>query len=243
MKALIFAAGLGTRLKPFTDHKPKALVEVAGKTLLERTLSKLQASGFDDIVVNVHHFSHQIIDFLNGDARFRGVKISDETEQLLDTGGGLRAAIPLFDAGNEEPLLIHNVDILSNVDLAAFYEENKSYDAALLVSRRKTSRYLLVKEGCLVGWTNVDTGEVRTPYENLDLAACEMYAFSGIHLFSPKLLPVLNDYPKRFPIMDFYLMQCHRLNLHCCVKHDLQLVDVGKLSTLQAAEDFCSAFS
>ncbi len=240
MKALVFAAGLGTRLKPITDSVPKALVEVGGKTLLERLLLKLAADGFDDVVVNVHHFSKQIMDFIAADKRFRKVRISDETSMLLDTGGGLRRAVSLFAVDDDAPILIHNVDILSNLDLASFYEANKMHDVTLLVSERKTSRYLLVKDGRLVGWTNIDTGEVRTPYVGLDLDACRKLAFSGIHLFSPRLSTLLDGYPEKFPIMDFYLTQCHRINIHCELKEDLQMVDVGKLSTLQAAEEFCS---
>ncbi len=237
MKALVFAAGLGTRLKPLTDSMPKAMVEVGGKPLLHHILSKLQASGINDIVVNVHHFSEQIIEFLNGNEQFRKVKVSDESAALLDTGGGLRKAIPLF-SDDDAPILIHNVDILSNVDLRLFYEENFSNDVTLLVSRRKTSRYLLVRDNRLVGWTNIDTQEVKTPYKDLDIGECEYLAFSGIHIFSPKLLPLLSEFPSAFPIMDFYISQCHRLRIHCCEMENLSLVDVGKISTLKIAEDF-----
>ena len=150
MQSMIFAAGLGTRLKPLTDRMPKALVRVSGKPLLEHTIERLRMAGCKNIVVNVHHFANQIIDFLNANDFGIDIRISDETEQLLDTGGGIKKAAPLFDS--ESPILIHNVDILSNVDLHAFYdrvalaERQSQVDALLLVSGRKTKRYLIFDE-------------------------------------------------------------------------------------------------
>ncbi|MBR5193864.1 MAG: NTP transferase domain-containing protein, partial [Bacteroidaceae bacterium] len=157
MKAMIFAAGLGTRLKPLTDHMPKALVPVAGKPMLEHVILKLIASGFDEIVINVHHFAEQIIEFLKEKNTF-GIKIwiSDETEELLDTGGGIKKASSLLN----EPFLVHNADILSNVDLKALYDFHiaSENDATLLVSPRKTVRYLLFDQTTrLCGWINKDT--------------------------------------------------------------------------------------
>ena len=154
MKAMIFAAGLGTRLKPLTDHMPKALVPVAGKPMLEHVIEKLKASGFNEIVINVHHFGNQIIDFLKEKDNF-GIQIwiSDETEELLDTGGGIKKAAHFFD----EPFLVHNADILSNVNLKDLYEFHQASknDATLLVSPRKTVRYLLFnEENRLCGWVN-----------------------------------------------------------------------------------------
>ncbi len=237
MKALVFAAGLGTRLKPYTDTRPKALVEVAGRTLLELTLDRLIAEGFDDIVVNVHHFASQIIDFLAAHPRFSNVKVSDESAALLDTGGGLRKAMPLF-VRDDAPVLIHNVDILSNAPLSDFFRTNGDASAALLVSRRATTRYLLVRDGLLVGWTNTSTGEVRSPFQNLDVEHCDKLAFSGIHLFSPRLAGMMAGYPEKFPIMDFYLSACAAEEIRCVEHPNLQLVDVGKLETLAKAEEF-----
>ena len=160
MKAMIFAAGLGTRLKPLTDHMPKALVPVAGKPMLEHVIEKLKASGFNEIVINVHHFGNQIIDFLKEKDNF-GIQIwiSDETEELLDTGGGIKKAAHFFD----EPFLVHNADILSNVNLKALYEYHQASgnDATLLVSPRKTVRYLLFEENRLCGWVNKDTLQTK----------------------------------------------------------------------------------
>lgn len=159
MQAMIFAAGLGTRLKPLTDTMPKALVKVAERPLLEHVMAKLKAAGCNRIVVNVHHFSDQIKNYLQAHDFGISIEVSDETEQLLDTGGGIKRAASLFYAG--EPVLIHNVDILSNVDLGAFYrtayKENSCgrVDAVLLVSARQTQRYLIFNDEMrLVGWTN-----------------------------------------------------------------------------------------
>ena len=144
MKAMIFAAGLGTRLKPLTDHMPKALVPVNGRPMLEHVILKLKQSGFNELVINIHHFGEQIIDFLEANQNFGlTIHISDEREQLLDTGGGIKKAAPFFQ-GNE-PFLIHNVDILSDTDLKALYEYHlhSGNDATLLASKRTTARYLL----------------------------------------------------------------------------------------------------
>lgn len=238
MKAMLFAAGLGTRLKPLTDRMPKALVSVAGRTLLEHTLNKLQRVGVDEVVVNVHHFGEQIIDFIATHDFGMQVYVSDERDALLDTGGGLRRAAHFFDKANG-PILLHNVDILSNADLGTFYESAKPFPITLLVSERVTSRYLLFDEDMnLKGWINVETGEVRTPYENLDIQSLRKYAFSGIHAFSPLMFSRINSYPTKFPIIDFYLSECNQIQIKGFLVDNLQLVDVGKYATLQSAEQF-----
>jgi NDP-sugar pyrophosphorylase family protein len=237
-QAMIFAAGLGTRLKPLTDRIPKALVRVGNKTLLERVIDILKDADTDEIVINVHHFAEQIRDFLDDHSNFNtDIRISDESDRLLDTGGGLRKASSLFNG--VDPILIHNVDILSNVNLKEFYERNKNFKATLLVSSRKTSRYLLFDDNNrLVGWTNIQTGEVKSPYKDLNPNDCHQYAFSGIHLFSPSLFPEMQSFPDKFGIIDFYLKVCGEIEIHGEVKDDLQLMDVGKLDTLAQAEDF-----
>ena len=254
MQAMIFAAGLGTRLKPLTDRIPKALVSVGGEPLLKRVIFQLKDAGFTRIVVNVHHFSNQIIDYLRENENFGlDIRISDESDQLLETGGGIKKAWPLFD--QKEPILIHNVDILSNVDLKKFYqmetkdllsssdEKSQVQDtplaARLLVSERKTKRYLLFDDTMrLVGWTNIETGEVKSPYKNLDPKKYQMYAFSGIHMVAPSLFPLMEDEPDKFPIMDFYLRHCDKVRIEGYVKNDLKLMDVGKQETLKEAETF-----
>ena len=251
---MIFAAGLGTRLKPLTDRIPKALVSVGGEPLLKRVIFQLKDAGFTRIVVNVHHFSNQIIDYLRENNNFgMDIRISDESDKLLETGGGIKKAWHLFD--QNEPILIHNVDILSNVDLKKFYqmetkdllpsseELNLSQDAPLaarlLVSERKTKRYLLFDDTMrLVGWTNIETGEVKSPYPGLNPKDFKMYAFSGIHMVAPSLFPLMEDEPDKFPIMDFYLRHCDKVRIEGYVKNDLKLMDVGKQETLKEAEAF-----
>ena len=237
---MIFAAGLGTRLKPLTDTMPKALVRVGDKPLLAHVILKLKAAGFERIVVNVHHFAQQIVDYLRDNDSFGvDIRISDETEKLLETGGGIKKALPLFNA--DSPILIHNVDILSNVDLRELYEyaEDGHWDAMLLVSWRKTKRYLLFDDEMLLdGWTNIETGEVKSPYKGLDPASLKQYAFSGIHILSPSVFPLFDTMPDRFGIIDFYLKYCHQRAFLGKEKKDLRLLDVGKLETLQEAEEF-----
>ena len=247
---MIFAAGLGTRLKPLTDTMPKALVRVGGEPLIKRVILNLAAAGVDRIVVNVHHFAGQIIDYLKDNDNFGlDIRISDETDGLLETGGGIKKAAPLFDP--TAPILIHNVDILSNVDLREFYQiasqsekgkvksEESECDAVLLVSWRKTKRYLLFNDDMkLVGWTNIETGEVRSPYPELNPKECRMYAFAGIHALSPRLLKMMDQFPDRFGIIDFYLKACATHNIKGYVKDDLKLMDIGKLDTLAQAEEF-----
>ena len=224
---MIFAAGLGTRLKPLTDTMPKALVPVGGQPLLWHVIMKLKAASYERIVVNVHHFAQQIIDYLQANANFGlDIRISDERQQLLETGGGIKKALPLFDAN--APILIHNVDILSNLDLCAL-----PMDAPLLVvSERKTKRYLQFDDTMrLVGWKNIETGELKGS-EGRSLA------FSGIHIFHPSLAPLLSDWPERFPIMDFYLKVCGDRLIRGYEARDLNLLDVGKLDSLDQAETF-----
>lgn len=272
---MIFAAGLGTRLKPMTDTMPKALVPVGGKPLLAHVIERLQAAGYERLVINVHHFADQIERYLRVNQNFGlDIAISDERELLLDTGGGLKKAAPLFDP--DEPILIHNVDILDNVDYDWLYRQHQpDEDAVLLVSRRKTKRYLLFDSGMrLMGWTNIETGEVRSPFPWLRetslgslegekglvhihegeeeptlpsvgmkvssplgrLGGVYAFAFSGIHSFSPRLFPLMDRFPDRFPIIDFYLSTCHRARIVGLVKDDLQVLDVGKPETLQQAD-------
>lgn len=226
-QAMIFAAGLGTRLKPLTDTMPKALVRVGGQPLLWHVVQKLKSSGYDHIVVNVHHFADQIVDYLKANNHFGiDIQISDESTGLLETGGGIKKALPLFDA--ESPILIHNVDILSNLDFATM----DLTESVLFVSERKTKRYLQFDDNMrLVGWKNIETGEVKGR-EGRSLA------FSGIHIIGPSMYPLFADWPERFPIMDFYLKACSDYLIRGVEVKDLKLMDVGKLDTLEQAETF-----
>lgn len=242
---MILAAGLGTRLKPLTDTMPKALVPVGGTPLLDLIIRRLMLQGYDRFVVNIHHFAQQIVDHVGQQDYAPLVHFSDESDQLLETGGALKKAQYLFR--DDEPILIHNVDILDNVDYAWFRRQHQSdEDAVLLVSRRQTKRYLLFDNAMrLMGWKNIETGEVKSPYEYVRRTglsqhgeALNMFAFSGIHSFSPRLFPLMDRFPDRFPIIDFYLSVCHRAPIVGLLKEDLRVLDVGKVDSLEQAENF-----
>lgn len=244
MKAMIFAAGLGTRLKPLTDHMPKALVPVAGRPMLEHVILKLKAAGFNELVINIHHFGEQILDFLRANQNFGlTIHISDERDCLLDTGGGIRKAEPFF-RGNE-PFLVHNVDILSDTDLKALYEYHRQSgnDATLLASRRKTIRYLLFDdEKRLCGWINKDTLQTKPEGFAYNPEHHHEYAFSGIHVISPSLFHYMDErWTGKFSIMDFYLQTCHEARIRGRLTDTLRLIDIGKPETLTQAEEFLAS--
>ena len=332
MKAMIFAAGLGTRLKPLTDTMPKALVPVCGQPLLYHVITKLVKAGYDHIVVNVHHFPDQIIDYLKAHDFGVRIDVSDERDFLRETGGGIRYAHPLLtdfstppsaplemteadsfaplgmtkecpsvplemtedgssvslgrteadsfaslgmtecaacrpdgiplssrlDGGplsfrqsgasgeifRREPFLVHNVDIVSNLDLRWFREQHREGAlATLVVSERKTQRYFLFDEdNRLRGWTNLATGEVRSPYQDIDPEKCRKLAFSGIHLISPEIFDAFErlGMGDRFSIVDFYLKACAEYPIYGVVPPDFTMVDVGKFATLPEAESICA---
>ena len=254
MKAMIFAAGLGTRLKPITDTMPKALVPVCGQPLLYHVITKLVAAGYDDLVVNVHHFPDQIIHFLHSHDFGVRIAVSDERDFLRETGGGIRYAKYLltdfsnlpsapFEMTKEAPFLVHNVDIVSNLDLQWLRDQHrKDALATLVVSERKTQRYFLFDgDNRLRGWTNIATGEVRSPFPDIDPERCRKLAFAGIHLISPDVFDAFDRYGfgDRFSIVDFYLRACADYPVYAAVPPDFQLVDVGKFDALPEAEAIC----
>lgn len=239
---MIFAAGLGTRLRPLTDNMPKALVPVAGKPMLERVILKLKESGFCDITVNIHHFGEQIIDFLRANNNFGAdIHISDERAMLLDTGGGIKKARPFLD-GNE-PFLVHNADILSEIDLPAFYRHHleSNAEATLLVSERNTSRYLLFdQEHNLHGWINKSTGEVKPADFAYNEGAYQELAFGGIHVISPSLFRYMDqeEWTRKFSIIPFYLSVCRKTAIQGYPLQGFQWFDIGKPETLGMAEEY-----
>lgn len=241
MKAMIFAAGLGTRLKPLTDTMPKALVPLAGKPLLQWQVEKLRDAGITDIIVNVHHFPDQIIDTIRANQGWGCyITISDERDMLLDTGGGLKKAIRLLiDNGqwtmDNEPILACNVDILSNIDLRALMA---SYAGAsmLVVSERETQRYLCFDaQQTLCGWTNIKTGE-RKGHDGRHLA------FSGMQILSPEAQTLIKQMPQdKFSLIDFYLHVMEKLPLQAYIPSDYRMMDVGKIDQIEEAERFAES--
>ncbi|MCH5225761.1 MAG: NTP transferase domain-containing protein [Muribaculaceae bacterium] len=236
MKAMILAAGLGTRLKPLTDRIPKALVEVGGVPMLERVILKLKGEGFDYIVVNVHHFSEQIIDFLK--TRDYGVEIavSDESERLLDTGGGIVNARRLLFGRDHGPVLIHNVDILSNAELRSLVDKD---EMSLLVSDRESSRKLIFDpEMDLRGWRNLTSGQTRP--ENLNPEPeWRDYAFSGIYSMTEQGVEEMKNLMGEgaFPVMDYFLSERRIEQVKGIVSTNLKIIDIGKPATLSQASD------
>jgi MurNAc alpha-1-phosphate uridylyltransferase len=234
MKAMILAAGLGTRFKPWTDRHPKALALVNGKTLLERNLRYLQSFGIKDVLVNVHHFAEQMVDALSKNNGWGSrVTISDESDQILETGGGLKKAASYFNQGS---FFLMNVDILTNLDLKAmisFHEEKKPM-VTIAVTNRKSSRYFLFdKNERLTGWRNIKTGEEKIIMPgNVQVEK----AFSGIHLISPDIFPLMNQQGK-FSIVDVYLDLAAARPIFGFDHSGSYLVDVGRPESVAVAEN------
>ena len=244
MKAMIFAAGLGSRLKPLTDTMPKALVPYSRHPMLEHVILKLKAAGFTEIVINIHHFGEQILDFLEANENFGLIiHISDERDLLLDTGGELRK--PVLSLKTPMSLSpIHNVDILSDVNLKELYDYHLRSGAVatlLSTSQRKTSRYLLFDtDKRLCGWINKDTEQVKPEGFQYDSSLYQEYAFSGIHVLSPAIFQWMTSpsWDGKFSIMDFYLATCRQVNYGGYLTEKLHLIDIGKPETLAKAEGF-----
>ncbi len=235
MKALIFAAGKGTRLRPFTDHHPKALMKVNGIPLLERNIRYLQSYGINDFVINLHHFGEQIIDFLEQNRYFGAhIEFSHEKDQLLETGGGLIFAKKFL--AQEEDFLIMNADILTDMkisDLVHFHRKQNSL-VTLAVSDRKSSRKLLFDEKMLLkGWKNTDTGEQRLSIGNNNLKSL---AFSGIHCVDVRFFNHIKRTGK-FSIMEEYLDLMLTEDIYG-FQHQAKLVDVGRPQSVLKAEQY-----
>ena len=237
MKAFILAAGLGTRLKPWTLSHPKALVPVGEKPMLQRVIENLRKQGIDDISLNIHHFGNQILDFLKAQ-NFIDIKVSDESDALLDTGGALLKAAPILCA-DDSPVLVHNVDIVSNADfgrLLAWHNKTKA-DITLLVSRRDSSRKLIFDQNMnLRGWHNLKTDEYRPEGFSMKPDYRE-YAFSGIYIISPSLISRMekDGFSGKFSIIDYFLAQSDKRNIVGFPVEDLKLIDIGKPETLSQA--------
>jgi NDP-sugar pyrophosphorylase family protein len=203
MKAMIFAAGLGTRLYPYTSDRPKALVEVSGKALLQLAIEKIAKYGYNELVINIHHFGDQIIDYLEKNRNFGlDIKVSDERDSLLDTGGAILKAAPLLEG--VEPFLVYNVDVISNIDLKLFraYHEERGGLATMVVRDRKTERYLLLDDTMrLSGWRNLKTGCERVSRQ---VKKYNLLAYSGIQMIDPAIFKLITE-TGRFPLIPLYL--------------------------------------
>ena len=236
MKAMIFAAGIGSRLRPLTDNRPKALVEVKGKPLLEWCIIRLKQFGIDEVVINVHHFASLIVKFLEEKNNFDiQIDISDESDQLLDTGGGLLKAVSFFKK-SKEPVFVCNVDVLSNIDIdkMLYYHKKQRAMATLAIRKRETSRYLLFNEHQqLCGWKNMKSGEQII--SNDDFMLLLPWGFSGMQIIEPVLLRHFKHKGK-FSIIQSYLdWAVHFKILGYEHNRDIWL-DVGKPETLAKAE-------
>ena len=236
---MIFAAGLGTRLKPLTDTMPKALVPLAGKPLLQWQVEKLRDAGITDIIVNVHHFPDQIIDCIRANNGWGcNIVISDERDFLLDTGGGLKKALKLsLLTSHLSPLLACNVDILSNIDLRALIARYEQTGVSqLVVSDRVTQRYLCFDENDhLCGWTNIATGEVKG-------RDGRHLAFSGMQILNDATLRLLDSMPEeKFSLIDFYLKIMNEVPLQAFVPSNYSMMDVGKIDQIAQAETFAES--
>ena len=242
MKAMVFAAGLGTRLRPLTNDRPKALVEIAGRTMLEMTLSRLRAFGICDVIVNVHHFADVVIAYLKANSNF-GMRIEISREDvLLDTGGGLKKAAYFFLEDSKDPdapIVLHNVDVLSTIDLqrmVQFHAENQAL-ATLAVQSREASRYLLFDEQlqlCGRRFVREDKAEVVRPSRPM-----QALAFCGIHVISPNLLSMMTG-DGAFSIITSYLTLAAREETILAFRADeYDWRDLGTPDrVMQAAEDF-----
>lgn len=237
MKAFILAAGLGTRLRPWTLTHPKALVPVAGVPMLERVILRLRSEGFTRIVVNVHHFAEQIEEFLDANDFGIEIKVSDERAELLETGGALLHVRELL-CKDSAPVLVHNVDILSDAPLAELMQahERGGGMATLLTSCRDSSRRLVFDNGSLCGWHNLSEDKWK-PENFRATTSMTQEAFSGIHVISPKLIEQMPamGFQGKFSIIDFYLAAAGRYNIRRELRPRLNLIDIGKPETLAQA--------
>ena len=250
MKAMIYAAGLGTRLRPLTDDRPKALIEVGGKPMLQHVIENIKKAGITRAVVNVHHFAGKVIDFLDRNGNFGiDIAISDESDRLLDTGGGLLQARPLLDG--DEPILLHNADILTDLDLRLMKMRG---DATLLVGTRGSSRRLVFDHNDgnngsadgsdmmqLCGWIDTASGATRPDGFIYDPSRHTTRSFNGIHLFSPALFPTLEDYSRSagsdaFSITPFYVAASGTHSIYATEPDGYSWFDIGRPETLAAAD-------
>ena len=233
MKALILAAGLGTRLHPITQHTPKALAKINDLTLLEILINRLKKFGIEEVIINIHHFADQVVDFVEKKRQFGiDIRFSDERELLLDTGGGIKNAEWFLNDG--ESFLVHNVDIISSIDLSDFadYHQKSGSLVSLAVRERDTSRYFLFDDDdVLCGWKNTATGKQIITRE---VAAIHPFAFSGIHIISAEIFKLI-DRTGKFSIVDEYLRLSPEYKISAYKHTNSKWMDLGKVENLEQA--------
>lgn len=236
MKAMIFAAGLGTRLRPITHQIPKALVEVGGIPMIERVIINLKAAGVDGIIINLHHFPDKIKDFVASRDHFHiDIHYSDESSELLDTGGGLKKAAWFFE--DDQPFFVHNADVLTSLDLNQMMNHHLKNRplATLFVMQRKTSRYLMFDNRMrLCGWKNVKTGEEIISRK---VPSVRDFAFNGIHIVEPEIFNMILREGK-FSITPTYLDLASEHKINGFENHDAGFIDIGNPENLNEAEKF-----
>ncbi len=234
MKAMILAAGLGTRLRPFTNENPKALAIINGKSLLQRNIEYLASFGIKDVIVNVHHFSDKIIALINSNNGFgSNITISDETDEILETGGGLKKAGWFFD---DEPFVLLNVDILTDMDIKKMNDAHHTVKslATLAIADRKTTRYFLFDElNILCGWKNTNTNDQKVNREALKYFE---KAFWGIHIISPEIFSLIIQQGK-FSIIDVYMNLVKTHSIIGFEDNQSKFIDVGKPESIAIAEE------
>ncbi len=242
MKAMIFAAGLGTRLRPITDTLPKALIEVGGKPMLRHVIDRIISAGITDFVVNIHHHASLLRSYLNS-LSLPGVNISisDESDLLLDTGGAIVKAAPMLEGSD---ILIHNADILTDFDLSSMMDMHSASgaDATLMTAHRDSSRQLLFSpSGRMVGWRNMTTGETRSPYAASAMPPASPLAFGGVHIISPQVINMLKTYRdtiEPFSITPFYIDTCAKIDIRSFTpKGTYHWFDIGRPETLRLARE------
>jgi MurNAc alpha-1-phosphate uridylyltransferase len=239
MKAMILAAGLGTRLKPFTDNHPKASAIVNGQTILQRNIQYLASFGIKEVIINVHHFADQVIDLIKKNNGFGSdITFSDETNEVLETGGGIKKAAWFFEK-EESPFVVMNVDVLTDMNLnkMILQQEQNNPLATLAVTSRETSRYFLFDEkNHLCGGENVKTGEKKISRESKNYF---QKAFSGVHVISPKIFPLIKMQGK-FSMVDVYLELAKSHVIAAFDHSDSKFIDVGRPESILKAEGmFC----
>lgn len=239
MKGMIFAAGVGSRLRPITDHTPKALVEINGVPMLRRAIDNLHEAGIHDIVVNIHHHPDKITSYLESEGMLdQGIAISDESEMLLDTGGGLLQALSMM--GTNEPVVAINADILTDIPIRTLIDRHLKHDAdvSLAVMKRSTSRNLLFNtEMKMRGWQNKTTGETKPA--GIDPASLQPFGFCGIHILSPEAFPLLRQYSissTKFSLTPFYIANTDHMNIRGVeFSNKYMWHDIGTPERLEAA--------